>query len=171
MDRLPTSVRSSDEQFITNAEHNKALIAVLNGRLEAIQQGGGGKYVERHRSRGKMLPRERISAICDAGTAFLELSPLAANGLYDGNAHSAGVITGIGVVHGRECMFVANDATIKGGSYYPMTVKKHIRAQSIAEENGLPCIYLVDSGGAFCQCRMMFFLIGNTLVGFFIIKQ
>ncbi|MDP7312022.1 MAG: carboxyl transferase domain-containing protein [Candidatus Thalassarchaeaceae archaeon] len=149
MDRLPTSVRSGDERFIANAEHNKALIAVLNGRLEAIQQGGGGKYVERHRSRGKMLPRERISAICDAGTAFLELSPLAANGLYDGNAHSAGVITGIGVVHGRECMFVANDATIKGGSYYPMTVKKHIRAQNIAEENCLPCIYLVDSGGAF----------------------
>jgi len=149
MDRLPTSVRSGDERFTANTEHNSALIAVLNGRLEAIQQGGGGKYVERHRSRGKMLPRERISGICDAGTSFLELSPLAANGLYDGNAHSAGVITGIGVVHGRECMFVANDATIKGGSYYPMTVKKHIRAQNIAEENYLPCIYLVDSGGAF----------------------
>ena len=149
MDRLPTSVRTGDAQYAVNMEHNKALIAALEGRLEAVQQGGGGKYVDRHRSRNKKLPRERINAICDPGTAFLEFSPLAANGLYDGNAHSAGVITGIGVVHGRECLFVANDATVKGGSYYPMTVKKHIRAQSIAEENGLPCIYLVDSGGAF----------------------
>tara|TARA_A100001037_G_scaffold57830_2_gene49992 strand:+ start:501 stop:2090 length:1590 start_codon:yes stop_codon:yes gene_type:complete len=142
-------VRLGDEQYSANMEHNKALIAALEGRLEAANQGGGGKYVERHRSRGKLLPRERINSICDPGTAFLEFSPLAANGLYDGNAHSAGIITGIGVVHGRECLFVANDATVKGGSYYPMTVKKHIRAQNIAEENNLPCIYLVDSGGAF----------------------
>ena len=142
-------MRAGDEQFADNQENNKALIAALEGRLAAVQNGGGGKYVKRHRSRGKMLPRERIAAICDAGSAFLELSPLAANGLYDGNAHSAGVVTGIGVVHDRECMFIANDATVKGGSYYPMTVKKHIRAQSIAEENHLPCIYLVDSGGAF----------------------
>ena len=149
MERLPTSVRAGDEQFADNQENNKALIAALEGRLAAVQNGGGGKYVKRHRSRGKMLPRERIAAICDAGSAFLELSPLAANGLYDGNAHSAGVVTGIGVVHDRECMFIANDATVKGGSYYPMTVKKHIRAQSIAEENHLPCIYLVDSGGGF----------------------
>ena len=126
MDRLPTSVRLGDEQYSANMEHNKALIAALEGRLEAANQGGGGKYVERHRSRGKLLPRERINSICDPGTAFLELSPLAANGLYDGNAHSAGIITGIGVVHGRECLFVANDATVKGGSYYPMTVKKHM---------------------------------------------
>jgi acetyl-CoA carboxylase carboxyltransferase component len=149
MDRLPSSVRTSDKQYVTNSEHNQAIVAAMEGRMDAVVDGGGGKYVERHRSRGKMLPRERIEAICDPGTAFLELSKLAANGLYDGNAHSAGIITGIGMVHGRECMFVANDATVKGGSYYPMTVKKHIRAQSIAEENGLPCIYLVDSGGAF----------------------
>nr|AIF12100.1 acetyl-CoA carboxylase, carboxyltransferase component (subunits alpha and beta) [uncultured marine group II/III euryarchaeote KM3_54_F07] len=149
MDRLPSSVRTSDKQYATNLEHNRAIVAAMEGRMKAVMEGGGGKYVERHRSRGKMLPRERIEAICDPGTAFLELSKLAANGLYDGNAHSAGIITGIGMVHGRECMFVANDATVKGGSYYPMTVKKHIRAQSIAEENGLPCIYLVDSGGAY----------------------
>ena len=122
MDRLPSSVRTSDKQYATNLEHNRAIVAAMEGRMKAVMEGGGGKYVERHRSRGKMLPRERIEAICDPGTAFLELSKLAANGLYDGNAHSAGIITGIGMVHGRECMFVANDATVKGGSYYPMTV-------------------------------------------------
>ena len=129
--------------------HNLALLDELRSRLETASQGGGGKYVERHRSRGKHLARERIERIVDAGTAFLELSPLAGYELYDGRAHSAGIVTGIGMVHGRECLFVANDATVKGGSYYPMTVKKHIRAQTIAHENHLPCIYLVDSGGAF----------------------
>jgi acetyl-CoA carboxylase carboxyltransferase component len=149
MDRLPTSIRRADESFTNREAGNKALIEALRGRLDLVKEGGGGKYVEQHRKRGKALARERIAEICDPGTPFLELSPLAANGLYDGRAHSAGVVTGIGVVHGRECMFVANDATIKGGSYYPLTVKKHIRAQRIAEENHLPCIYLVDSGGAF----------------------
>ena len=149
MDRLQTRVNSSDESFKSNHEHNSALLATLRERLEVVQQGGGGKYVEKHRSRGKALPRERISAICDPGTPFLELSPLAAYDLYDGRAASAGVVTGVGVVHGKECLFVANDATVKGGSYYPMTVKKHIRAQEVADTNHLPCIYLVDSGGAF----------------------
>ena len=149
MDRLPSSVRSSDAQFASNKAANLALIEALKGRLDLVKEGGGGKYVERHRGRGKMLPRERIQAICDPGTAFVELSPLAANGMYDGKAHSAGVVTGIGMVHGRECMFVANDATVKGGSYYPLTVKKHVRAQEVARQNCLPCIYLVDSGGAF----------------------
>ena len=149
MDRLQSRVNSSDAAFKSNHEHNSALLDTLRDRLETAQQGGGGKYVEKHRSRGKALPRERISAICDPGTPFLELSPLAAFELYDGKASSAGVVTGIGVVHGRECLFVANDATVKGGSYYPMTVKKHIRAQEVAEDNHLPCIYLVDSGGAF----------------------
>ena len=96
MDRLPSSVRTSDKQYSTNLEHNRALVAAMEGRMDAVMDGGGGKYVERHRSRGKMLPRERIEAICDPGTAFLELSKLAANGLYDGNAHSSGIITGIG---------------------------------------------------------------------------
>ncbi len=149
MERLPTRVNSADPQFAENRQSNLSLIATLRERLDIAKIGGGGKYEERHRSRGKLLARERIERIIDSGTAFLELSTLAGFELYDGRAHSAGVITGIGIVHGRECMFVANDATIKGGSYYPMTVKKHIRAQEIATENHLPCIYLVDSGGAF----------------------
>ena len=149
MDRLPSRVNRSGEDWQRRREQNLSLAADLKERLEAVKEGGGGKYIERHRSRGKMLPRERIAEICDPGSPFLELSSLAANGLYDGKAHSAGIITGIGLIHGRECLFVANDATVKGGSYYPMTVKKHIRAQDVADANNLPCIYLVDSGGAF----------------------
>ena len=149
MDRLPTRINRSDSEYLKCKQHNLELIQTLNERLAMASKGGGGKYVERHRGRGKLLPRERIERIIDPGTAFLELSPLAAYNLYDGGAHSAGIVTGLGMVHGRECLFVANDATVKGGSYYPMTVKKHIRAQSIAHENHLPCIYLVDSGGAF----------------------
>ncbi len=149
MDRLPTRVDRGAEDFVRSREFNLSLIDDLKKRIEEVKQGGGEKYVSRHRSRGKMLARERVAEICDPGTPFLELSTLAANGLYDSRAHSAGIITGIGVVHGKECLFVANDATVKGGSYYPMTVKKHIRAQEIADENNLTCIYLVDSGGAF----------------------
>lgn len=144
MDRLPTRVNRADADFSKRVEHNSNLIQTLRERLEIASNGGGGKYVERHRGRGKLLPRERIERIIDPGTAFLELSPLAAFELYDGRAHSSGIVTGIGMVHGRECLFVANDATVKGGSYYPMTVKKHIRAQTVAHENHLPCIYLVD---------------------------
>ena len=149
MDRLPTRVNKADPDYSARREHNLALIETLRERLDLVHQGGGEKYVERHRSRNKMLARERIERIIDPGTAFLELSPLAAYDLYDGRAHSAGIVTGIGSVHGREVLFVANDATVKGGSYYPMTVKKHIRAQTVAHENHLPCVYLVDSGGAF----------------------
>ena len=149
MDRLSTRVNRADSEYLKRQEHNLSLIATLRERLNTASQGGGGKYVDRHRGRGKLLPRERIERIIDPGTAFLELSPLAAHDLYDGKAHSAGIVTGVGLVHGRECLFVANDATVKGGSYYPMTVKKHIRAQTVAHENHLPCIYLVDSGGAF----------------------
>ncbi len=149
MDRLSTRVNRADSEYLKRQEHNLSLIATLRERLNTASQGGGGKYVDRHRGRGKLLPRERIERIIDPGTAFLELSPLAAYDLYDGRAHSAGIVTGVGLVHGRECLFVANDATVKGGSYYPMTVKKHIRAQTVAHENHLPCIYLVDSGGAF----------------------
>jgi acetyl-CoA carboxylase carboxyltransferase component len=149
MDRLPTRVNKADPDYSARREHNLALIETLRERLDIVSNGGGEKYVARHRSRDKMLARERIERIIDPGTAFLELSPLAAYELYDGRAHSAGIVTGIGSVHGREVLFVANDATVKGGSYYPMTVKKHIRAQTVAHENHLPCIYLVDSGGAF----------------------
>ncbi len=111
--------------------------------------GGGERAVERHRARGKLLARERIDRLVDPGTAFLELNALAAWDVYDGQAPSAGIVTGIGVVEGRECVIVANDATVKGGSYFPLTVKKHLRAQEVAEQNRLPCLYLVDSGGAF----------------------
>jgi len=149
MDRLPTRIDRNSEDFLRRKEINLQLIEELKQKIDEVREGGGKKYVDRHRNRGKLLARERIKEICDPGTPFLEFSPLAANGLYDSRAHSAGIITGIGVVHGKECLFVANDATVKGGSYYPMTVKKHIRAQEIANENNLTCIYLVDSGGAF----------------------
>ena len=149
MDRLVTTIDKNSSEFRERREKNISLSEELRSKLETVKKGGGGKYVERHLSRGKLPPRERISKICDPNSPFLELSSLAANGMYDTKAHSAGLVTGIGIVHGKECMFVANDATVKGGSYYPMTVKKHIRAQEIAEENNLPCIYLVDSGGAF----------------------
>ena len=149
MDRLPTRIDRGSVEFGTRRERNLELAEDLRQRLDTVGRGGEERHVERHRERGKRLPRERITEVCDPGAPFLEMSSLAAGGLYDGKAHSAGIVTGIGAVHGKECMFVANDATVKGGSYYPMTVKKHIRAQEIAEENNLPCIYLVDSGGAF----------------------
>ena len=149
MDRLPTRIDRNSEDFNRRRDFNIQLVDELKQKINQVKEGGGKKYVDRHRSRGKLLARESINEICDSGTPFLEFSSLAANGLYDSRAHSAGIITGIGVVHGKECLFVANDATVKGGSYYPMTVKKHIRAQEIADENNLTCIYLVDSGGAF----------------------
>jgi len=149
MDRLPTRIDRNSEDFNRRRDFNIQLVDELKQKINQVKEGGGKKYVDRHRGRGKLLARERINEICDPGTPFLEFSSLAANGLYDSRAHSAGIITGIGVVHGKECLFVANDATVKGGSYYPITVKKHIRAQEIADENNLTCIYLVDSGGAF----------------------
>ena len=127
----------------------QALVAELRERTAQVAAGGGTRAVERHRERGKLLARERIDGLLDPGTAFLELGALAAWELYDGEAPSAGIVTGVGVVEGRECAIVANDATVKGGSYFPLTVKKHLRLQEVAEQNGLPCIYLVDSGGAF----------------------
>src|SRR4051812_29658035 len=126
-----------------------ALVAELRERTAQIALGGGDKAVERHRSRGKLTARERIDRLVDPGTAFLQLDALAAGDIYDGAAPSAGIVTGIGVIEGRQCVVVANDATVKGGSYFPLTVKKHLRAQEIAAQNALPCVYLVDSGGAF----------------------
>jgi 3-methylcrotonyl-CoA carboxylase beta subunit len=126
-----------------------ALIAELGAELERVRAGGGAKTVERHRGRGKLTARERVEGLCDPGTPFLELSPLAAHGMYDSEAPGAGIVTGVGTVRGRRCAIVANDATVKGGTYYPVTVKKHLRAQEIALQNRLPCIYLVDSGGAY----------------------
>jgi 3-methylcrotonyl-CoA carboxylase beta subunit len=133
----------------SNREGHLALLAELESRLRAVKQGGGERARKRHTSRGKLLVRDRVERMSDPGTAFLELSALAADGLYDGDAPGAGIVTGIGIVAGRRVVVVANDATVKGGTYYPMTVKKHLRAQEVALENRLPCIYLVDSGGAF----------------------
>ena len=146
---LHSNVKTTSAEFEQNRAHHLATIESIQAKLAEVHAGGGQQAVERHKKRGKLLPRERIARILDPGTPFLELSPLAANGLYEDSAPSAGIVTGVGLVHGRECMFVANDATVKGGTYMPMTVKKHVRAQEIALENRLPCIYLVDSGGAF----------------------
>ncbi|NLT07265.1 MAG: methylcrotonoyl-CoA carboxylase [Solirubrobacterales bacterium] len=130
-------------------EGHLELIADLEQRLERVRAGGGPKAVERHHSRGKLTARERIGRLCDPGAPFLELSPLAAAGMYEDAAPGAGIVTGVGQIAGRRCVVVANDATVKGGTYYPMTVKKHLRAQEVALHNRLPCVYLVDSGGAF----------------------
>ncbi len=135
--------------FAENRDAMQELVTELRERLTHARAGGGEKSVERHRSRGKLTARDRIDTLVDPGTAFLELSPLAATGVYDDEPASAGLVTGIGQVRGRHVMIVANDATVKGGTYYPLTVKKHLRAQEIAMQNRLPCIYLVDSGGAF----------------------
>lgn len=149
MQRLLTQVQAQGAEFQANRAHNQALVAQLREALERVKQGGGPEAVAKHRARGKMTARERIEALLDPNTPFLELSPLAAWEMYGGEAPSAGIVTGIGMVGGRECVIVANDATVKGGTYFPITVKKHLRAQEIARENHLPCIYLVDSGGAF----------------------
>jgi acetyl-CoA carboxylase carboxyltransferase component len=149
MEPLETHLDSSSSDFIANAERMQGLVDELNKRLETARQGGGPKYVARHKEQGKMPPRERIAALLDPDTPFLELSALAANGMYDDEAPGAGIITGIGRINNRECLIIANDATVKGGTYFPMTVKKHLRAQEVALQNHLPCVYLVDSGGAF----------------------
>src|SRR5262245_55222483 len=135
--------------FAENRGRMEALVAELRERSAQVEQGGGPEAIEKHRSRGKLLARERVDRLLDPGTAFLELNQLAAWEIYNGDAPAAGIVSGIGVVEGTECVIVANDATVKGGTYYPLTVKKHLRAQEVAEQNRLPCIYLVDSGGAF----------------------
>ncbi|MBT2411997.1 methylcrotonoyl-CoA carboxylase [Streptomyces sp. ISL-12] len=146
---LTTAADPASEVFQANDAAQRALVEELRSRLAAARLGGGEKARARHTARGKLLPRERVDRLLDPGSPFLELAPLAAEGMYDGQAPAAGVIAGIGRVSGRECVIVANDATVKGGTYYPMTVKKHLRAQEVALENRLPCLYLVDSGGAF----------------------
>src|SRR5690349_20540023 len=146
---LHSTIDPASADFARNAEVMRTLVAELRDKLNLVAGGGGEASRARHTSRGKMLARERVDLLVDPGTAFLELSPLAAYGLYGGDVHSASIVTGIGRISGRECVIVANDATIKGGTYYPMTVKKHLRAQDIARQNNLPCVYMVDSGGAF----------------------
>jgi 3-methylcrotonyl-CoA carboxylase beta subunit len=145
---IKSKINSKSVDFVNNAAAMQTQINDLKATLAKISQGGGVKARERHTSRGKLLPRERVQGLLDPGSPFLELSALAAHEVYDEEVPAAGIITGIGRVSGQECMVVANDATVKGGSYYPLTVKKHLRAQAIAAENNLPCVYLVDSGGA-----------------------
>jgi 3-methylcrotonyl-CoA carboxylase beta subunit len=146
---LATQLTPGAKAFEENAAQQKVLVEELHSRLRAAALGGSQTSRDRHIARGKLLPRERVDTLVDEFSPFLELSPLAADGMYGGDAPGAGLITGVGRVSGRECVIVANDATVKGGTYYPMTVKKHLRAQEIALHNHLPCIYLVDSGGAF----------------------
>ena len=146
---LRSDIDTHSAEFMTNAEAMRSLVADLRDQVAAASQGGGEEARNRHQSRGKLLVRERVATLIDAGSPFLELSQLAAYGMYDDEVPSAGIVTGVGRVSGRECVIVANDATVKGGTYFPITVKKHLRAQEIARANHLPCIYLVDSGGAF----------------------
>src|SRR2546429_951520 len=149
MDVLDTHIDPCDTLFKTNRDRMQQLVAQLRDRIAVVRNGGGPKYVQRHRDQGKLPVRERIDRLLDPGSPFLELSPLAAFDMYDNEAPAAGIVTGIGRVSGREVLIVANDATVKGGTYYPVTVKKHVRAQQVALDNRLACVYLVDSGGAF----------------------
>jgi len=149
MSVIKTEINSRSNDFIENTQNMQSLVDDLQSLVEQIKQGGGERYQARHIARGKLLPRDRVDALIDPGTPFLEFSQLAAHNMYGkDNVPAAGVITGIGRVNGQECVIVVNDATVKGGTYYPVSVKKHLRAQDIAKENNLPCIYLVDSGGA-----------------------
>ena len=154
---LASELDTGSAEFKRNHEAMQSLVGRWRERIAVVKAGGGAEAVNRHKSRGKLTARERIEALVDSGTAFLELSTLAAWEMYDEAAPGAGIVTGIGIVNGQECMVVANDATVKGGTYFPITVKKHLRAQEIAEENGLPCIYLVDSGGAFLPLQAKVF--------------
>ena len=149
MDKLSSHVRTDAPEFRDNQARMTRLVEELRGRVASVRQGGGPRSIERHREQGKLPVRERIDTLLDPGSPFLELSPLAAWDMYDNEAPGAGIVTGIGRVSGREVVIVANDATVKGGTYYPITVKKHLRAQQIALDNRLPCVYLVDSGGVF----------------------
>ncbi|MPZ24229.1 MAG: methylcrotonoyl-CoA carboxylase [Dehalococcoidia bacterium] len=150
---LPSSVSPTSDEFRQNTDFQRRSVELLRERLATVARGGGDDQVARHRSRGKLPARERVEMLLDPATPFMELSPLAGWEMYSGDAPSAGVITGVGQVAGRQVMVIANDATVKGGTYFPMTVKKHLRAQEIAEQNHLPCIYLVDSGGAFLSLQ------------------
>ena len=148
MNVLKTAVAPDSQNFAANKAAMQGLVEDLRGKVALITQGGGAKARERHIARGKLLPRDRVAALIDPGTPFLEFSQFAAYEVYAESIPAAGLISGIGRIGGQECVVIANDATVKGGTYYPLTVKKHLRAQEIAQENHLPCIYLVDSGGA-----------------------
>jgi len=149
MDVIETNIDTLDKDYKENYKHYESLAKNLKQNIATVSKGGGDEKIKLHKSRNKMLVRERIDALLDPDTPFMEFNTLAGYGMYNDKAPCAGIVTGIGIVHGREVVIVANDATVTGGTYYPMTVKKHLRAQEIAMENNLPCTYLVDSGGAF----------------------
>ena len=149
MSKLKSQIDARSDLFQNNAKFHRALLSDLKQKLDKIAQGGGEKALKKHTDRGKLFVRQRVNQLIDPGSPFLEFSALAGDQMYDDNIAAAGIISGIGRVCGQECIIVANDATVKGGTYFPITVKKHLRAQEIASENQLPCIYLVDSGGAF----------------------
>lgn len=151
MTKIVSKINTRSPDFLENAAYMQQQVDDLKEKVANIKLGGSERSREKHLSRGKLLPRDRVKALLNPGSPFLELSQLAAYKMYDDNIPAAGIITGIGRVAGQECIIVANDATVKGGTYYPLTVKKHLRAQTIAQENNLPCIYLVDSGGANLQ--------------------
>lgn len=157
MDRIESRLNTNSDEFRRNRDAMDTLVKRLRDEIERVRQGGPATARERHVERGKMLARDRVKKLLDPGSPFLELSPLAAFNMYDGDSPSASIITGVGRIHGREAVIVANDATVKGGTYFPMTVKKHLRAQQIAIENMLPCVYLVDSGGAFLPMQSEIF--------------
>jgi 3-methylcrotonyl-CoA carboxylase beta subunit len=148
MTNLESKLNARSADFQANATAMRALVDDLRVQFAKVEAGGGETARAKHTARGKLLPRERVARLLDPGTPFLEVAPLAAHGMYKGDAPGAGLIAGIGRVSGVDCMIVCNDATVKGGTYFPVTVKKHLRAQEIAEQNRLPCVYLVDSGGA-----------------------
>jgi 3-methylcrotonyl-CoA carboxylase beta subunit len=149
MSIIHSHLNTHSEDFLANAAHHKALADELRALRQQAALGGSAESRARHHERGKLLARERIDTLLDEGSAFLEIGALAAHGVYEDDVPGAGMVVGIGRISGRECVIIANDATVKGGTYYPLTVKKHLRAQEIAQENYLPCVYLVDSGGAF----------------------
>ena len=153
MIRLTSQIDVKSAEFAANVAAMTSIVDDLRAKVQAAAAGGPAKAVDRHRARGRLLARERVDLLLDAGAPFLEFSALAAHGLYGGEVPCAGIVTGVGRVAGRECVIVANDPTVKGGTYYPLTVKKHLRAQEIARENRLPCIYLVESGGAFLPAQ------------------
>ena len=158
MAKLVSKINTRSQDFIENAAHMQMQVDDLREKLCEVKLGGGEKSRQRHLDRGKLLPRDRVNALLDDGSPFLEFSQLAAYKVYQDNVPCAGIISGIGRVAGQECVIVANDATVKGGTYYPLTVKKHLRAQAIAQENNLPCIYLVDSGTYLLRVKIIFIL-------------
>ena len=171
MDRIESHLKTGSAEYQANRAAMEAAVTKLRSTIDRIREGGPEPARKRHTERGKLLVRDRVKELIDPDTPFLELSTLAAHGLYGDEAPGASIVTGIGRVSGREAVIVANDATVKGGTYYPLTVKKHLRAQEVAMQNHLPCVYLVDSAARFCPFSPRSFPIANTLGGFSTIRR